>query len=48
MINLIGIIGYGFLMFYGITNMKYSSLFWIGFSLALIELIVFEISNLVF
>lgn len=47
-INLIAIIGYGFLLFYGITGNQYGALFWIGFILALIQLIVFEISNLVF
>lgn len=52
LMNLIGIIGFGFLVVYGIsTDGKTDTThycFWIGFLLALIELIVFEISNVIF
>jgi hypothetical protein len=49
--NLIGIVGFGFLMIYGFSQSNgenNTSLFWIGFTLALVELIVFEISNVIF
>lgn len=46
-LNLIGIIGYFFLVVYS-YYLSSKSFFWIGFSLAVIELIVFEISNGVF
>lgn len=58
-INLIGIFGYFFLILYSL-NSESSSMFWIGvntiikiiiykgFVLAIIELIVFEISNIFF
>ncbi|CAD8189720.1 unnamed protein product [Paramecium octaurelia] len=53
LINLIGIIGYILIATYGLfyqTNNPNSNsfLFWIGFILALVELIVFEVSNVVF
>lgn len=51
LINLTGIFGYGFMVAYGIVSVDPSEkswLFWTGFILALIELIVFEVSNLVF
>ncbi|CAD8083058.1 unnamed protein product [Paramecium sonneborni] len=55
LINLIGIIGYIFIALFGLfqpTNTDSSNqhyfLFWIGFILALVELIVFEVSNVVF
>ncbi|CAK74129.1 unnamed protein product (macronuclear) [Paramecium tetraurelia] len=50
LINLIGIIGYLLIASYGLfyQPQEYSFLFWIGFILALVELIVFEVSNVVF
>ncbi|CAD8171194.1 unnamed protein product [Paramecium pentaurelia] len=57
LINLIGIIGYIFIASYGLfqedvqgssKHVQYGYLFWIGFILALVELIVFEVSNVVF
>lgn len=54
--NLIGMFGFGFLVIYGFVDENHEYLFWIGicvlmmegFTLALIELIVFEISNVIF
>ncbi|CAD8053157.1 unnamed protein product [Paramecium primaurelia] len=57
LINLIGIIGYIFIASFGLfqeerdsqqKHVKNGYLFWIGFILALVELIVFEVSNVVF
>lgn len=46
-LDLIGIIGFGSLLIFSFFD-ELETLFWVGFVLALIELIVFEISNVVF
>lgn len=47
-LNLLGILGFALLVIYSFSSKTTNTLFWIGFILALIELIVFEISNVVF